>query len=58
MPIRKLETRSVIAVVPLCTDQDHNPPKHLLLEPGFYEHTCPRCSRVTLFEVPVGARFG
>jgi hypothetical protein len=58
MPTRKIESRMVIGAVPLCTDPDHEPSRHIVLEPGMYEHTCPRCARVTLFEVPPGLRLG
>jgi hypothetical protein len=35
-----------------CQSPEHNPPAQLVLEPGLYEHTCPRCGRVMQFSVP------
>lgn len=35
---------------PFCTDSDHHPSK-FGLEPGFYEHTCPKCGKVEKFTV-------
>lgn len=26
-----------------CRDPGHDPPTHIVLEPGIYEHECPRC---------------
>jgi hypothetical protein len=31
-----------------CTDPEHNPPTHLYLTPGTYEHECPACHRVII----------
>lgn len=35
-----------------CLHPEHNPPSHIVLEPGTYEHTCPGCGYKTIFEVP------
>lgn len=35
-----------------CMNSQHNPPMHVVLQPGTYEHTCPGCGSKTLFEVP------
>ncbi len=35
-----------------CFDSEHNPPSHIVLEPGKYEYTCPSCGKVTIFTVP------
>jgi Zn finger protein HypA/HybF involved in hydrogenase expression len=34
-----------------CQDPDHNPPKMVALEPGEYEHKCPRCHKIYYFVV-------
>lgn len=34
-----------------CYHPEHNPPTHIVLEPGIYEHTCPGCSRKIEFSV-------
>jgi hypothetical protein len=39
--------------VPPCCHPEHNPPSHMVLSPGTYEHTCPGCGRVVLFTVPL-----
>lgn len=26
-----------------CSHPEHEPPKHIALSPGVYEHTCPKC---------------
>ena len=35
----------------LCRDPGHNPPSHMVYEPGAYEHTCPKCNRKLIFTV-------
>jgi hypothetical protein len=35
-----------------CINSEHNPPMHMVLEPGTYKYTCPSCGKVTTFEVP------
>lgn len=35
-----------------CLDPEHNPPSHIVLKPGIYEHTCPNCGKITKFSVP------
>lgn len=37
--------------IPLCEDPEHNPPTHMVFEPGVYEHTCPRCGAKRTFTV-------
>lgn len=27
----------------VCRHPDHNPPSMIVLDPGVYEHTCPKC---------------
>jgi hypothetical protein len=34
-----------------CLSRDHNPPGHIVLEPGVYEHTCSRCGKKQRFTV-------
>lgn len=28
-----------------CHHPEHNPPTHIVLSPGIYEHTCPACGK-------------
>lgn len=35
-----------------CTHPEHDPPKHMVYEPGTYEYICPACGKKTVFEVP------
>ena len=35
----------------VCFDQEHNPPMHMVYEPGTYRHTCPTCGNVKVFTV-------
>lgn len=37
----------------LCLNPEHNPPGNIVLEPGTYEHVCPGCGKITIFEVPM-----
>lgn len=34
-----------------CAHPSHNPPGHMVYEPGVYEHTCPGCGKKTVFAV-------
>jgi len=34
-----------------CQSKEHSPAIHLFLESGIYEHTCPKCGKVTRFTV-------
>lgn len=34
-----------------CWHQDHDPARHVVLEDGIYEHTCPSCGESQRFEV-------
>lgn len=45
MPIRKINTTKFSP----CFDLDHEPPTHMVFEPGMYEHTCPSCKRKIVF---------
>jgi len=35
-----------------CNASDHNPPSHVILEPGQYEYTCSSCGHTTTINVP------
>ena len=43
--------RKVADVAPPCQHREHNPPTHISLHPGVYEHACPGCGHVTRFTV-------
>lgn len=34
-----------------CFHPEHNPPQHIVLAPGIYEHECPACGHKTIFTV-------
>lgn len=34
-----------------CNHPEHNPPSMIVLPPGLYEHTCPRCGQKQTFTV-------
>lgn len=44
--------RKIAEIPKPCTHLEHNPPTHIYLEPGVYEHTCPGCGRTSIFTVP------
>ena len=48
MPTRKIRDASP----PPCLSPEHEPPKHMVFEPGTYEHECPACGRKIVFTVP------
>lgn len=55
MPLRRLpDDESWKPKKPRCLHPEHNPPSHIVLKPGHYEHTCPHCKQVTHFTVPEG----
>jgi hypothetical protein len=60
MPMRRIGEADVRVVPerPACADPEHNPPTHMVLEPGTYQHDCPRCGAVTTFNICERARFG
>ena len=35
-----------------CMSPEHNPPMHIVLEPGTYGYVCPACGQQTTFVVP------
>lgn len=34
-----------------CKHPEHNPPRHIVLSPGIYEHKCPACGVVQTIRV-------
>lgn len=36
-----------------CLNPEHNPPGHIVLEPGKYEYTCPSCGKTVVINVPL-----
>lgn len=53
MPIRKIEEEPTKSWFPkqACRDPEHDPPTHIVLEPGLYEHECPSCQRTVRFRI-------
>lgn len=35
-----------------CTHPEHHPPRHMVLSPGTWRHTCPGCGSKVTFTVP------
>ena len=52
MTIRKIKDYLKDAEL-TCQDSEHEPPKHMVFEPGEYEHECPSCRKITKFTVPL-----
>ena len=52
MSLRKLEDKQWDKYIELCRHPEHNPPMHIVLEPGRWEHTCPACGNKTIFTIP------
>lgn len=48
MPTRKIKEEKEMKP---CFSSDHNPPSHMVFEPGLYEHTCSACGRKITFRV-------
>lgn len=48
--IYKKDKRAIeIGKQAMCQDREHNPPSHIVLQPGqTMIHTCPRCNKVTV----------
>lgn len=52
MPTRRLPDPDQKSWVPHpCMHPEHNPPKHMVFQPGHYEHECPGCGRKQQFFV-------
>lgn len=49
MPLKKIAD---FPKMEYCRDPQHNPPGNIVLEPGIYEHECPRCGLKTPVIVP------
>jgi hypothetical protein len=49
MPLKKIRD---ITPQERCIHPDHNFPSMILLSPGVWEHTCPKCGKVTTVTVP------
>lgn len=47
MPLEKLAN----GPQPPCRHPEHNPPTHVVLEPGLYQWKCPECSHAVQFRV-------
>ena len=37
----------------VCMSPEHNPPSHMVFEPGEYEHECPSCGKKQIVIVPL-----
>lgn len=37
-----------------CRHPSHNPPGHMVFQPGVYEHVCPGCGHTQIFTVGYG----
>lgn len=53
MPTRKIGdlVHPSVAGAKTCRDSEHNPPSHIVLENGIYEHECPGCGYKRTFTV-------
>lgn len=45
-------TRKIADAPEFCRDSEHNPPTHMVYEPGTWEHVCPRCKHRVVFTSP------
>ncbi len=45
--------RKILDAPKPCLSDEHEPPKHIVLDPGRYEHICPTCGQITVFDVPL-----
>ena len=45
--IKKFEPRD------RCVNPEHDPPQHIVLEPGVWKYTCPGCGRTLTITVPL-----
>ncbi len=52
MDKRKSALQKVAEPKKSCLDPEHNPPGNIVLEPGSYEHICPKCGKVSRFIIP------
>ena len=49
--LRNLNIRKIADLPEVCMDDEHEPPRYMVLQPGIYEHTCPACGEVQRFTV-------
>lgn len=43
--------RKIADISQPCLNREHNPPGHIVLQPGVYEHICPGCGKKQTFTV-------
>ncbi len=46
-----MPTKKIADTPKYCAHPEHDPPKHMVFQPGVYEHTCPACGRKQRFTV-------
>jgi hypothetical protein len=46
-----MPTRKIADLPKICRHPEHNPPTHMVYEPGIWEHVCPACKTVQTFTV-------
>lgn len=51
MSFRKIEIDKKYKL-PKCNSPEHNPPMHIVLKPGVWEWTCPKCGATQTIVVP------
>lgn len=52
MPFRKIKEPWGVHTIEACRDPEHYPPTAIVLEPGYYEHSCPTCGYIQHVRVP------
>jgi hypothetical protein len=50
MPLKKIKSHRMKDV---CLHPEHNPPSHIVLEPGDYIYSCPECGKEKVLSVPL-----
>jgi hypothetical protein len=53
MSLKKINDKPNGYIGKICRHSEHNPPMHIVLEPGTYEYICPGCGNKTVFDVPL-----
>lgn len=46
-----MNTRKISDLPEMCRHPEHNPPTHMVYEPGVWEHICPSCGNRIVFTV-------
>ena len=46
-----MSTRKIKDAPKPCLNPEHNPPSHMVYQPGTYEHICPGCGKKIIFTV-------